>query len=189
MYPSGRRPLANNEAGTAIVLRNVSPVLQKERTSTPRKHLPRGPTDLCCPGNPDTTIERLAKLLSSSRSSACNDVTSVDDLIFLYKRASEQSLLQYLSAEQMTQVLSICGTLSMPLPRLSCIYDSYLVPFFKTPADNTNYWPFVLRAAKDKKRLSHDLTLQDRYWIMRACLARIENDSIRTGKRLIGLDF
>ena len=40
-YAPGHRPLANNEEGTANVLRNVLP---KERTQKPREHLLRGPT-------------------------------------------------------------------------------------------------------------------------------------------------
>lgn len=170
-HTPGRQPLANNEARTTRVLRNVSPILQKERTSPPREHLSGGPTDPRCSG----TIERLAKLLSSTRSSTCNNVVSVDDLISLYKRASRQSLLHYLSAEQMTEVLSICGVLSLqPSP------------------GNASYWPFVLKAAKDKERLSHNLNLQDRYWVMRACLARVslvESGKILSGMRLLGSDF
>jgi hypothetical protein len=158
----------------------------------PREELSSGSIHPRCPGNSDTTIERLAKLLSSTRSSAYNDVVSVDDLISLYKTASKRSLLQYLSAEQMTEVLSICGTLSLPLPRLSSVYDSYLVQFFQPPSGNISYWPFVLTVAKDKERLWHNLTVQDRYWVMRACLASIpfvEGGKIRSGKRLLGPVF
>jgi hypothetical protein len=92
----------------------------------------------------------------------------------------------------MTEVLSICGTLSLPLPRLSSIYDSHLVPFFQPASANTNYWSFILKVAKDKERLSHNLTLQDRYWVMRACLAeisRVEGGRIRSGKSLMGSDY
>lgn len=150
----------------------------------PREKLSSGSIHPRCPDNSDTTIERLTKLLSSTRSSVYNDVVSVDDLISLYKTASKRSLLQYLSAEQMTEVLSICGTLSLPPPRLSSVYDSYLVPFFQPPSGNISYWPFVMKVAKDKERLWHNLTVQDRYWVMRACLAGIpfvENGKICSG--------
>ena len=40
MYAPGRRPLANNEAGSANVLQNLAP---KERKSTPREHPSSGP--------------------------------------------------------------------------------------------------------------------------------------------------
>lgn len=184
----GRGPSTNDRLDTANMLRIMSPVLEKERIPSLREQSSNGPSDSRRPGSSDTTIGRLAKLLSPTRSSACNYVESVDNLISLYKRASKQSLLQHLSTEQMTEVLSICGTLSLPLPRLSSVYDSRLVPFFQPPSGNTNYWSFVLEAAKDKDRLSHSLTLQDRYWVMRACLARIsrvEGGRTCTGKRLV----
>ena len=91
----------------------------------------------------------------------------------------------------MTEVLSICGTLSLPLPRLSSVYDSYLAPFFQPSSGNTSHWPFVLKVAKDKERLSHNLTHQDRYWVMRACLARIPflgSGHIRSGKGQLASD-
>lgn len=185
----GRGP---STKAAANVLRTVSPAFKKERIPSLREPSSNGPSDSRRPGSSDTTIGRLVKLLSPTRSSACNDVASVDSLISLYKTASKQSLLQYLSTEQMTEVLSICGTLSLPLPRLSSVYDSRLVPFFQPPSGNTDYWSFVLKAAKDKGRLSHSLTLQDRYWVMRACLARISRAGGRicSGKRLmVGLDL
>lgn len=181
-----RRPLVNNEAS---VFRNLSPVL-KEGTPPLGEQLSDEPSNSHCPSSTGSTaVRRLAMLLSLTKSS---DVASVDNLVSLYKIASQQSLLQRLSAEQLTEILSICGTLSLPFPRLSSVYDSHLVPFFQPPSANTNYWSFVLKVSRDKKRLSHNLTLQDRYWVMRACLARISRvvgGTIRAGKSLIGPDF
>ena len=190
----GSRPSANNGAGVTSVLQNLLPI-SKERTQLPGEQLSSVLSGSHCPDNSNsgfTIIERLGKLLSSSRSSAFNDVASVDDLISLYKTASKWSLLRHLSAEQMTEVLSICGTLSLPSPRSSSVYDSHLVPFFQPPSANVSYWTFILQAAKDKERLSHKLTLQDRYWVMRACLARIshvDGGRNRPGKNLMAADF
>ena len=177
----GRRLLTDNRAGTANVLRNLSPV-SKERSLMPREQALGNSRRS---GNSDSGFSIIGRLVELLSSTTGNDVASIDELISLYKTASSRSLIQHLSAEQMSEVLSICGALSLPLPRLSSIYDSHLVPFFRPLSGNTKYWSFLLKAAKDKERLSH-LTLQDRYWVMRACLARIEDGRIHSGKRLAG---
>ena len=101
------------------------------------------------------------------------DITmSVDHLKSLYTAVKRHDMLHRVTSKQMTSIISFFGTLSMSSPRPICIYIPKHIP----QTDNARvdaHWDFILDVARDKERNSIPLNGTDRFWIMRAELARL----------------
>lgn len=101
----------------------------------------------------------------------------------LYTLAKSRAQLPRLTSKQFTQLLSLMGTLSLPAPRAPCIYFSKLVSHIDESSFQT-HWPFVLEVVRDKEELGWKLDGTDRYWMMRAQLAKVvvaEGENLRSG--------
>ncbi|KAF8972117.1 hypothetical protein BDZ97DRAFT_1783238 [Flammula alnicola] len=116
--------------------------------------------------NAPTIIAAITQFLSPNATHESNEGRSIDALISLYKEASKQSILHQLDGEQLSAILSLGGTLSFASTRTSCVYDSLLVSYVHQASLN----PGIM----DKEKLGLGLNQRDRYWIMRASLARAE---------------
>lgn len=91
----------------------------------------------------------------------------------LYTSVRSQSQLTQLGSDGLSALISLLGSLSLPHPRVMCVYVNKFVSHLKVEEKGRDYWLFVLSVARDKERLGMGLTNADRYWIMRAQLARI----------------
>lgn len=97
-------------------------------------------------------------------------------LISLYQSLKAESQLNYLSSKELTELVALLGTLSLPSPRNPCIYLSRLLPLIAGETTSQTYWHAILDIAMDKERLLRQtLNGTDRYWIMRAQLAQVVN--------------
>lgn len=128
--------------------------------------------------NPDAVRDPLATLSSFlSRPKAhisTHPKISIDTLKSLYISLKSQSLLKCLSSKQLTGLISLVGSLSLPPPRNHCIYFSNLVSHVDLDSTHRVHWPFVLEIAQDKEKLLRQtLNGTDRYWIMRAQLSKV----------------
>ncbi|KAF9468220.1 hypothetical protein BDZ94DRAFT_1247497 [Collybia nuda] len=101
----------------------------------------------------------------------------------LYILVKSQDQLHRLTSKQLTRLLSLMGSLSLPAPRAPCIYFSKLISHIDKSSFQT-FWPFILEIAQDKQKLGWKLDGTDRYWIMRAHLMNVtvaEGESLRSG--------
>ncbi|RDB25602.1 hypothetical protein Hypma_006449 [Hypsizygus marmoreus] len=123
------------------------------------------------------SVTTLAKFLSPKNlSSSTPQKLSAETLKALYVSIKTHSQLSRLTSKQLTELLSLMGTLSIPAPRNPCMYFSKHISHIDSGSDTTfiTHWPFVLEVANDKERtLGHALNGTDRYWIMRAQLAKV----------------
>jgi hypothetical protein len=127
----------------------------------------------------------LSNFLSSSNLTFPQpDKLPINTLRSLYTSLKRRSQLRHLTSKQLTELLSLMGSLSLPAPRPPCIYLSKLISCVEESLFQT-HWPFVLGVARDKEQLGHALSGTDRYWIMRAQLAKVvvaEGEKLRSGK-------
>jgi hypothetical protein len=147
---------------------------------------PHSSTTTSQPQAKDNTKNRdpltvLSKLLSSSN---LPSPQPTDTLRTLYTSIKRRSQLRRLTSKQLTEFLSLIGSLSLPAPRAPCIYLSKLISRIVEPSFQT-HWPFVMEISRDKEQLGYALSGTDRYWIMRAQLAKVvvaEGENLRSGE-------
>jgi hypothetical protein len=128
------------------------------------------------------SFAQLTEILSPSASSSITPVPA-RAVRKLYTVVASRSQLRRLSSKQLTRLLSLMGTISLPPPRATCIYFSNLVKHIEESSFR-EFWPFVLEVARDKEALGLHLDGTDRYWIMRAQLAKVvvaEGEILRSG--------
>lgn len=97
---------------------------------------------------------------------------SLDHLKSLYTAVKRHGMLHRVTSKQMSSIISLSGTLSIPSPRPVCIYIPKDIPQADDAGGNA-HWDFILEVARDKERKSIPLNGTDRFWIMRAELAQI----------------
>ncbi|KAF5371864.1 hypothetical protein D9615_009529 [Tricholomella constricta] len=120
----------------------------------------------------------LSSRISSSQTSHKHKF-SASTLKTLYASAKadfDHLHLRRLSPKQLTDLISLLGTLSLQRPWNSCIYFSKYASQVEDDGNtaNTTHWAFVLEVARDKETLlGQSLNGTDRYWVMRAQLAKI----------------
>ena len=157
----------------------TSPFTAPRSTIISQPH-PRGNTD-----NTDPFII-LSKFLSPHICPQPGKLPA-NTLRLLYMSLRQSCQLRRLTSKQLTQLLSLMGSLSLPTPRAPCIYISTLISCVAESPFQT-HWPFVLSIARDKERLGHALNGTDRYWIMRAQLAKVvvtEGEDLRSSKLVL----
>jgi hypothetical protein len=129
----------------------------------------------------------LSRLLSSGNlSSPLPDQLPATSLRPLYIFLKRRSQLHRLTSKQLTELLSLMGSLSVPAPRAPCIYLSKLTSCVTEPSFQV-HWPFIMEIARDKEQLGYALNGTDRYWIMRAQLTKVvvaEGETLRSGECL-----
>ncbi|KAK2460981.1 hypothetical protein APHAL10511_007451 [Amanita phalloides] len=115
-------------------------------------------------------VPKLVDYLSASERGSAS--VSVDQFKSLYSMAKEHATLDKVNSKHMTYIISLFGALSMPPPRPTCIYIPKLVPHSNNRNEEA-HWKFILEVARDKEKLGYVLNGTDRFWIMRAELARL----------------
>jgi hypothetical protein len=121
-----------------------------------------------------TSLIVLRNFLSQQNMSSPNpQMHTPNTLKSLYTSVRSQSQLTQLGSDGLSALISLLGSLSLPHPRVMCVYVNKFVSHLKVEEKGRDYWLFVLSVARDKERLGMGLTNADRYWIMRAQLARI----------------
>ncbi|PFH53180.1 hypothetical protein AMATHDRAFT_1599 [Amanita thiersii Skay4041] len=98
---------------------------------------------------------------------------SIQLLKSLYASIKRSSTLLRLSPKHLTQLITLFGTRSIPFPKRSGIYVSSNTCHIYGQGIEETHWLNVLEIAQDKEGLGHTLNEVDRYWIMRAELAKM----------------
>lgn len=103
----------------------------------------------------------------------CPSVPTLPDYnpFSLFQNIKAQGALDYLSPQGWSDLLSFCGTLSIPRPNAPCIFNSTLVSYYGESSVPAGNWRAVLEIGEGKMRMGYDLEDIDRYWVMRARLA------------------
>jgi hypothetical protein len=129
------------------------------------------------PDDINTTTRPDAKDILQIFFSPCNVYSSraqlhtPNTLRSLYLSTKSRSQLVHLD---LSAIISFFGSLSILSEGQSngSIYMHPLSLKFHGPQSRT-YWPFILQIARDKEQLVGSLDVQDRYWVMRAHLAKL----------------
>ncbi|KAF8071679.1 hypothetical protein FPV67DRAFT_1482283 [Lyophyllum atratum] len=121
------------------------------------------------------SLETLSNFLSPHNlRSSTPHILSADTLEMLYGSIKALNQLCRLSSKQLTELLSLLGSLSLPQPRNLCIYLNKFVLHMDGEDDHATHWAFVLEVARDKEKvLGQSLNGTDRYWVMRALLTKV----------------
>ncbi|KAH9481472.1 hypothetical protein JR316_0005999 [Psilocybe cubensis] len=91
-------------------------------------------------------------------------------LTSLYEDASKQLGVRFLGSERLSAILSLCGSLaSSPHPTL---YFNILASRYHSDLPKAQLWSFVANVGADKAKSGFELTVEDRYWVMQAHLAK-----------------
>lgn len=90
----------------------------------------------------------------------------------LYRAAKSSSQLSTLSSGHFSALISLLGSISLPMPKTAFVYSSKLLSRVEESLDMT-YWPIVIEMGRDKEELGRRLSDSDRYWIMRARLGSL----------------
>ncbi|TFK40148.1 hypothetical protein BDQ12DRAFT_734164 [Crucibulum laeve] len=138
-----------------------------------------------CPETEPLTI--LTTFLTPSNTPGRTHLQLTRDALFgHYIKVRDETHLHLLTATQLTALLSLMGTLSLASPKSTCIYHSDLVLYINEPSAATDNWAIVLEITREKERLGYALGNQDRYWAMRAWIAKAgditEAEGISAGK-------
>lgn len=130
--------------------------------------------------NTHGTISTIEKLLSPN---ASEKKSSIRTLASLYDDASKRSAVHLLGSEGLTSILGICGSLaSNPL---RTIYDNPIAARFQSDLPKTQLWSFIAKVGADKADSGFQLTLEDRYWVIQAHLAKVRvttNTNLQPGE-------
>jgi hypothetical protein len=168
--PYGMNAVGKHDATSNLV--NASRFVHisetKAPTSSPSSHTSSIPPHI--PTALPVTIASLAELLSPGGTQ--ERYRSIDSLISLYHKATEQSVLQLLNGALFSELISILGTISEAHARDPHVFDSSLLPYFISSTTVPSLWSLVLQVGQDKERLGFGLLPLDQYWMMRAYLAQ-----------------
>jgi len=102
-----------------------------------------------------------------------------DAIKSLYHTVRKQSELYLLSNEEFGILISFYGSLSVLSGDVAAEAEDWITSstFRLHPVASTiahgSHWSFVLKLAYDMKACGRKLTVQDRFWLMRAALANI----------------
>ncbi|KAG6896654.1 hypothetical protein C0992_006853 [Termitomyces sp. T32_za158] len=116
----------------------------------------------------------LSEFLSLKNTTSPRKTLSLDTLRLLYTSIKAQGQLHLLSQKQLTELISLFGTISLQDPRNGLIYLSKLTPYVAPQGDDGEQWDFLIEVARDKqKTLKMHLNGTDGFWLMRALLTKV----------------
>jgi hypothetical protein len=112
-------------------------------------------------------FDRLIAFLDGKQSSL-----SAHGLKNLYGAVQASALIPQLGSHRLSQLISVFGALSLPA-KSTCAYSTDLVSAIQEDQlALQSFWPLVLQISQDKEKMAIKLSDSDRYWIMRARLAK-----------------
>ncbi|KAG5720467.1 hypothetical protein E4T56_gene9377 [Termitomyces sp. T112] len=116
----------------------------------------------------------LSNFLSCRNATSHPKKQSLDTLRLLYSSVKTQGQLHLFSPKQLTELISLFGTLSLPDSRNGLIYLSKLASYVTPEGNDEEQWDFLIEVARDKqKTLKMKLNGTDGFWLMRALLTKV----------------
>ena len=121
----------------------------------------------------------LRHLLSSEHRIEEQDIS---DVVSAYQRATGSVI----AADLFSNLLSLLGSLALPLEEVAIAYRNPLAAKFKSSLSKGELWSWILKIGDDKRRVGYTLDPQDRYWLMMAWLAerRLADPKTREGMKV-----
>jgi len=179
------RMKATGESDTTSTLVNVAKLV---RTSDTKASISRSSVDSSSiPSHIPTTIlpdtvTSITRLLFPGSMAEGGGSRSIDSLISLYHKATEQAVLQHLNGGLFSELISLVGTISEGHTREPHAFDSSLLSYFVLPTTPQDMWSFVLQVGRDKEESGLGLCPSDQYWMMRAHLVQAERSYVGTSR-------